>query len=127
MSTPSTQDELLELEHAGWRALCDGSASAFYADTMTEDGVMVLAHGQAMDRDAVVTSLAESPAWDSYEIREPRLLELSPDAATLLYSATATRDGAPPFTALMTSTYVRRGSSWRLACYTQSPVPEPAD
>ena len=44
-------------------------------------------------------------------------------AATLVYRATAHRGDAPPFTALMTSTYARRDGRWRLTVYTQTPVP----
>ncbi|WP_393916544.1 hypothetical protein [Halostreptopolyspora alba] len=39
------QEEPLELEHRGWRPLCDGTGADFYGSLMTEDGVMVLAHG----------------------------------------------------------------------------------
>ena len=47
-------DVLLTIEHEGWRALCDGTGHTFYGALMTKDGVMVLAHGQSLDRDAVV-------------------------------------------------------------------------
>ena len=49
-------DELLDLEHAGWRSLCDGSGSQFFGELMTEDGVMVLANGTVMNRDDVVNA-----------------------------------------------------------------------
>lgn len=119
----STLTELLAIEHDGWRSLCDGTGDRFYADLMTEDGVMVLAHGQTMDRSEVAVSLAQAPPWHTYAITQERLIPLGSDAAVLLYSATATRGDEPPFTALMTSVYVRRGAGWALACYQQTPVP----
>lgn len=115
--------ELEAVERAGWDALCAGTGGDFYADLMTEDGVMVLAHGQVMGRDAVVESLAGGPAWDRYELADLTVVPAGPDAATLVYRATAHRAEAPPFTALMTSTYVRRDDRWRLTVYTQTPVP----
>ena len=115
--------ELEAVERAGWDALCAGTGGGFYADVMTEDGVMVLAHGQVMGRDAVVESLAGAPAWDRYELADLTVVPAGPDAATLVYRATAHRADAPPFTALMTSTYVRRDGRWRLTVYTQTPLP----
>ena len=115
--------ELEVLERAGWDALCRGEGAAFYGDVMTEDGVMVLAHGQTMDHDAVVDSLAGGPAWDRYELTDLTVVPAGPEAATLVYRATAHRGDATPFTALMTSTYARRDGRWRLTVYTQTPVP----
>ena len=45
--------ELVRLERAGWDALCTGTGDRFYADLMTSDGLMVLADGSVLDRDAV--------------------------------------------------------------------------
>lgn len=117
------QNELEALERAGWDALCTGDGARFYADLMTDDAVMVLAHGQAMGRAAVVESPAGGPAWDRYELSDLTVVPAGPEAATLVYRATAHRAGAPPFTALMTSTYTRRDGRWRLTVYTQTPVP----
>src|SRR5690606_1883724 len=64
-------DELLTLERRGWDSLCDGTGGEFYGDLMTDDGVMVLAHGFALPRDAVVASLGDAPPWAGYEIRDP--------------------------------------------------------
>ncbi len=126
-SLPDVDDALLQeleaLERAGWDALCTGAGAAFYADLMTDDAVMVLAHGQAMGRDEVAASLAEAPAWERYELTDLTAVPAGPGAATLVYRATAQRAGTPAFTALMTSTYARRDGRWRLTVYTQTPVP----
>ena len=114
--------ELLDLEHRGWRSLCDGTGATFYGDLMTDDGVMVLAHGVAMDRDQVVASLAEAPPWDRYEITDPRLVDIAGGAA-LVYTGTGHR-GDEPFVARMSSVYVRRDGRWRLALYQQTPAPD---
>ncbi len=116
-------DDLLELEHAGWDALCRGEGATFYGELMTEDGLMVLAHGQVLDRLGVVSSLRDAPAWDDYRIDNPRLVTTGDSSAALVYRATAHRDGAAPFVALMSSAYVRVTGRWRLALYTQTPVP----
>ncbi len=116
-----TQERLEALERRGWDALTQGTAAKFYADTMTPDGVMVLANGQAMSRDDVVGALGGSPGWDSYEMTDVRTVPVGVDSAALVYSATASR-GDFTFTGLMTSVYVRRGEHWLLALYTQTPT-----
>lgn len=115
--------DLEQLERRGWDALCGGSGAAFYDELMTADCVMVLAHGQAMTRDEVVDAMRHSPPWDRYELSDLRLVATGAASAALVYRATAEREGQPPFAAWMTSVYVRGDDGWRLALYTQTPVP----
>lgn len=116
--------ELMDLEHQGWRSLCDGTGSDFYGRLMTADGVMVLAHGQVFTRDEVVDSLRDAPPWRTYRIDDERLIPLGDCAAVLVYRGSAYRDGEDPaFVGLMSSTYVRRDDGWALACYQQTPDP----
>ncbi len=117
-------DELLYLEHRGWRSLCDGTGADFYGRIMTDDALMVLAHGMVLDRETVIASLDDAPPWRSYEIADERLIRLTDDDAVLLYTGRASRDDAEPeFAALMSSVYTRIGGTWRLALYQQTPVP----
>lgn len=117
-------DELLDLEHRGWTSLCTGTGADFYGRIMTGDGVMVLAHGQVFDRQAVIDSLNDAPPWRTYDIADERLVSLSDDHAILVYTGRAFRDEEEPaFIALMSSVYTRQGDSWRLALYQQTPVP----
>jgi hypothetical protein len=120
--TNDTLQELLAVERAGWDALCDGSAVRFYGDAMTEDAVMVLANGAVLDRAAVVDSLASAPPWDRYALEDVRLVPVDADTSVLVYRGTAHRDGSPAFVAAMSSVYVRRSGSWRLALYQQTPA-----
>ena len=117
-------DELLELEHAGWASLCDGTGSEFYGDLMTESGLMVLANGSVMTRDDVVDALAQAPPWARYEIDDVRRLQLGEGATALVYTGTGYRSGNDlPFVGVMTSVYVRHDSTWKLALYQQTPKP----
>ena len=116
-----TTDELLELEHAGWRSLCDGTGDHFYGELMTAEAVMVLANGMVMDRDMVRESLGQSPPWARYRIDDVRLVAISDDTAALVYTGTGHRDGADePFVAAMSSVYHRTPGGWKLALYQQS-------
>lgn len=115
--------EVLALEHRGWQALCDGDGATFYGALMTDNAVMILAHGSAFDRQTVIASLKDAPPWDSYAITDPIMLPLGPDQMLLRYTGIGRRRGEPDFMALMASVYVRIDDSWRLAHYQQTPVP----
>jgi uncharacterized protein (TIGR02246 family) len=116
--------ELLAMERRGWDALCDGTAAEFYGEVMTDDGTMVLGNGAVLDRDAVVAALRGSPPWLRYEIDAVRLVRAGAGAAAIAYTGRAWREeGASPFVGAMTSLYVRDDGGWRLALYTQTPVP----
>jgi len=117
-------DELLDLEHQGWRSLCNSTGADFYGRIMTDDGVMVLAHGQVFSRQTVIDFLSEAPPWRTYDIADERLIVLSDDHAILVYTGRAYREeDEPAFVALMSSVYTRHEGTWRLALYQQTPVP----
>jgi hypothetical protein len=115
-------DALTALERRGWDSLCAGTGHEFYGDLMTENGLMVFPGGMILDRDQVVTALADSPPWLRFEIHDERLVETT-DGAALVYLASAWRSAdEPPFEAAMSSVYVKNAGRWRLALYQQTPV-----
>ena len=81
MANRELTEELLRLEHAGWKSLCEGTGDQFYGGVMTDDAVMVLANGMVMDRDTVTSALGESPPWARYEIGDVRKLVLYQQSA----------------------------------------------
>ncbi len=115
-----TLDTMVALEHQGWDALCGQTGGPFYGSLMTEDALMVLVNGLAMDKKAVVESLNLAPGWDSYEISDTHRVALGSQAAALVYRASAQRHDEAPFEALMTSVYVIVDGAPRLALYTQT-------
>lgn len=116
-----TLDELLRLENAGWQSLCESTGGTFYGKLMMPDGLFVLVNGMTMTRDEVRASLDGAPAWASYEITDARMIDLGPDAATLVYRSSSSREGlSEPFRALNASTYRRIDEETRLALYQQT-------
>lgn len=113
-------EELLELEHRGWRSLCEGRGDEFYGATTTPEAVMVQADGTVLDHQAVVASLGRARPWSEYEISDERLVPLGEDHAALLYTGRAHREGEPTLTALMCSVWTRAGGPWRLALHQQT-------
>ena len=120
---PDTEKELLNLERSGWDSLCNSTGAQFYGDLMTDDGVMVLANGVVMDRDAVIDSLEHAKPWQSYDIDDHRVVGVGPDSAAIVYLGTGYRHGdQPAFVGLMSSVYVRQDGRWRLALFQQTSI-----
>ncbi|MDF3341510.1 nuclear transport factor 2 family protein [Mycolicibacterium septicum] len=123
--TSPVLDELLHIERAGWDSLCESSGADFYGELMLPDAVMVLANGMVMDRNTVVSALAQSPPWRAYEISGVRLIALDDDNAALVYTGTAYRDGdEPAFVGAMSSVYHRVDGVWKLTLYQQTRKPD---
>lgn len=114
---------LMDLERQGWDSLTRSEGGDFYGRLMTDEAVMILVNGMVLGRDAIASSLNESPPWDAYETTDERLVPVGDDTAALVYRATATRAGeADPFTALMTSVYRLLDGEPRLALYQQTAI-----
>ena len=115
--------ELLELERAGWRALStDGdTAVAFYDDVLARDVLMLLPGGMVIDDRAEVLESMRGAAWNSFELADTRVIDLTANSAVVTYRATAHRDDVE-YEALFNSTYVREGGSWKLKVHQQTPT-----
>lgn len=99
-----------------------GDAS-FYDEHLSRDALMVLAEPVGvMTRAHVVSAVAASTRWARVSLEQVRFVELDANAAILSYTARARRqeDGAE-YTALLSSTYVRRGGRYWLAFHQQTP------
>ena len=115
--------ELIELEEQGWRALSSAGDAGrkFYAAVLREDAVMLFPGGMRIEgRERILESLGAQP-WESFRLEDPKVLQLSAEAATVIYKVTARRKDSEPYTALISSTYVR-GTTWQLVVHQQTPI-----
>jgi hypothetical protein len=119
MSSDSLARELIQVERRGWEALCSDDAVAYYREHLTEDALMAFPFG-LMDRDAALSAMATATPWSRYEIQDPRVIPLGPDCGVVVYAVTAQREGEQPFSAFLSSTFVRRDGDWKLAFHQQS-------
>ncbi len=116
--------DLIELESRGWHALATRpqAAADFYNEVLDNDVVMLLPGGLRLHgRSAAVDAMSGQP-WASFELSDVRCLKPSPDIGIVVYSATALREGSAEYRALISSTYVRRDSGWRLVFHQQTPM-----
>lgn len=115
--------ELIDLEERGWQALSTDprTAAEFYESVLDHDVVMLLPGGMRLDDRATVVGSMGGPPWTSYRIEEPRVQELTDDTAAVTYGVVARRADSPPYSALISSLYVRRDDGWKLALHQQTP------
>ena len=60
--------------------------------------------------------------WATYRIDDPHVIALSAASAILTYLATAQRTGEAPYTARMTTVFIKQESGWKTAFHQQTPV-----
>jgi len=116
-------NELFQLERQGWQALSTAGDAGrnFYADLPHDDAVMLFPGGLRIEgRERILESLGMQP-WRTFELTDLRSIPLSPEVTTLIYRVTAQREGSEPYSALVSSTYVRQ-RDWTLVVHQQTPV-----
>jgi len=113
--------EIEQLERRGWGALSGPNGAAFYADVMADDGLMVFPRLILDKRRTLAAIEAEAP-WDGFDLSDIRVVEATPDAATIVYRAVARR-GRFVYRANMSSAYARRDGRWQLVLHQQSADP----
>lgn len=116
------ENELVALETDGWHALSTGpqEAAAFYSRVLAAAPVIVLTGGlRITDRDRIIESMG-GPPWSAFEIIDPQESYLRPDVGLLTYKVRADRNGTP-YTALLSSVYVREDGGWKLAFHQHTP------
>ncbi len=123
MSPTETDDVLVDLERAGWRALASSGSDVrrFYGAVLAADPVFVLPGGLVLtERDAIIDSMLGAP-WSHHELSDVRVAAVGEDARAVVYRATARR-GDTDYEALVTSTYAQIDNGWRLVLHQQTPA-----
>jgi hypothetical protein len=113
---------LLELEEKGWAALSSDRGADYYREHLTEHALMVFP-GIVLTRKEAIHEMGSAPPWSGHKIDDPRVERLTDDSALLTYRGTARREGQPEYSAFMTSVYVGRDGTWKLAFHQHTPLP----
>ncbi len=75
-----------------------------------------------LTREQAVDAIKAAPHWANFRIEQPRVVVLADDGAILTYQATAQRAGQEPYSALMTTVFVKREGAWKTVFHKQTPV-----
>jgi hypothetical protein len=115
------EKQLLKLEERFWKGDAD-----FYRRNLTDDSLMVFAEPVGiLTKDQTVQAVAAGPRWAEVQFREVRVVRLTDGAAVVTYKARARHEGGDSeYSALVSSAYVNRRGSWKLAVHQQTPAGE---
>lgn len=112
------QKQLLDIEKGFWHEGAD-----YYNNHITEDAVFVFP-GMRLGKEDGVAAADTAPRWDSLDITETELVELSAEIAFLTYHATGQREGEEPYTGNITTVYRLVDGSPKMCFHQQTPDPE---
>jgi hypothetical protein len=112
---------LVELEREGWEALSSGRGGEYYREHLADNALMAFTFG-VMTRDEAIAAMEAAPPWGSFELKDPRVVELTEDSGVVVYAVEARREGQEPYSAVVSSTFVRQDGAWKLAFHQQTPA-----
>lgn len=117
----SLEDELFEIEQGFWVSGRDHFLKHVDASCMLAFPQAGEMHG-IFSREHVAGTATSSNRWRDFRMGDRHLLEPHADVAIISYRADATRPAGEPYSALISSAYVRREDGWKLAFHQHSPV-----
>ncbi len=116
-----TDEEFVALERAGWNALAGPQGAEYYRQHLSADALMAFPFG-VIDRAQAIGAIEAAEPWSHYALTDAKVVRLADGAAVVAYDVTAQRPGQPEFSAIVSSTFVRRDGRWQLAFHQQSPA-----
>jgi hypothetical protein len=116
----SVHEHVLEIE----MELADGPGEPYRRHLIDE--AVVVVPGAVLDRESCAAAMDESPGWDERDIGDVRFTKLTADSLTLTYRWRSRR-AEQGYRAIMSSVYVRRDDTWKLALHQQTPEPSHAE
>lgn len=112
-----SREDLLVIERQLWTG--DAEVYRRYVDG---DCLLVFSEMSGMlTREQVAGTVENGQRWNDVRLEVIGIVEPVPDVAILAYEANATREGAEPYRALVSSGYVRRPEGWKLMFHQQTP------
>jgi hypothetical protein len=114
----TAQDDLLALERGFWT----GDA-AFYRQNLDEVCVTAFTEmAGAFKKDEIAGMIKDGDRWRDLSMDVKGFLEPAPGVAIFTYQVRATRKSGEPYTAVVSSGYVKRNGAWKMAFHQQTPL-----
>lgn len=93
-----------------------------FEELMAPECVMAFGPMGIIQNDQIIDSLRHAPRWSDVEMTDRTRTNPSNDLSIIAYRARATRDGAEPYEAICTSSYVCVDGYWWLTHHQQTEV-----
>lgn len=116
--------DLIDLEERGWKALSSEcfAGKGFYQSMLHPDAVMLFPGGLRIEGKANILNTIGDQPWHTYQINNPKVIELSDTAGAMVYDVTTEGEVGGPYQALITSIYVKEDGDWRLILHQQTKI-----
>jgi hypothetical protein len=111
------QDDLLALERKLW-----SGGRAAYERALDDDCLIAFTEMAGVSSRDSIAKQADASRWHDLHLAVEGFLQPTDDVALLTYRASATRAEQEPYTARVSSGYVRRQGDWKLMFHQQTPL-----
>ena len=115
---------LLELEKKAWEANKNRDVD-FFKNFFADNGLVIFSLG-IFDKESSLKDIESNPReLLSYEILEPKLIQLTEKSAAIIYKAeikSLFQNIESSFSVLITTTYMKVNETWRAAIHQQTPL-----
>ena len=115
------EDDLFAIEEGFWLA-----GQEHFVEHLDDQCLLAFPQSGEMhgirSREEVAATATAPNRWRDLNISRRQLLEASADVAIISYRADVTRADGQPYSALVSSAYIRRAAGWKLAFHQHSPV-----
>jgi hypothetical protein len=114
------QDELLGIERGFWSGGAD-----YYRQNLDDLCVTVFTEmAGTFKKNEIAGMITETDRWRDLKLDVKGCLEPAPGFGVLTYTVKATRKNNDPYTAAVTSAYVKRNGAWKMVLHQQTPLPQ---
>ena len=115
----TTTQDLMAIERNFWT-----QGPKFYRDNVDDECLLAFPQmASVMSNSAVAATVKDDERWHDVEIEPKGLVEPTSSLAIITYEASATAHDGKPYKALVSSGYVKRQGSWKMAFHQQTPLP----
>lgn len=111
------RDDLLAMERKLW-----SGGKAEYRRTLDDDCLIAFTEMAGVSSRDTIADQADGNRWHGLDIEVEGFLQPTDDVALLTYRANAVRGQDEPYTARVSSGYVKRGHDWKMMFHQQTPL-----
>jgi hypothetical protein len=109
-------NDLWTIEEALW---LEGNDA--YRSHMADECLMLFGSMGILEGAEIIATLENAPRWASVDMND-RHMAVNGQTTVIAYQAVGRREGADPYQALCSSTYVRQDGGWKIVQHQQTPL-----
>jgi hypothetical protein len=114
----ATTDDFLPLERQFWTGDAD-----FYRENLDDACLVAFTQMSGLyEKEDIAKSVKDGQRWSEIDLAPIGFIEPAPGVAILTYEVHGTRSSGEDYAALVSSGYVKRNGSWKMAFHQHTPL-----